>query len=227
MKKIFYALFLKNKKHHVRRYSLLFGIAACAVIILSFWAANQKFSDVPSPADNYTQQNTTQALTQQPQESSETNNICIDEADLSFNDFAIPVFCVVNHNIYHIASGIPNIDDIDDLYNILDKEIPFDGNGFYSLKGDTGIVRKCGPQEYLHFEYWYNGVFYFEGKKYGLKDFYSPSFIAAKERGEFLGTANGLKLYEAVGNDSEILVDVSPVFRFGGSECLLHAVYLH
>ena len=112
--------------------------------------------------------------------------------------------------------------DLDKLYT---QVINGNETTVFSLKGksiDECFVWKAND-EYHYYKCIYKGIFNFNGKNYGLE---SPEKYVNPEKGKYLGEVDGIKVYEFVGNDNAILVDMAPVIGWGDSEELYVATLI-
>ena len=134
----------------------------------------------------------------------------------------VPVFRVWNHNFYQCV-------DVQISESKLDKSHTQVINGnettIYSLKGksiDECFVWKANNKFY-YYECVYKGIFNFNEKNYGLES--SAKYINP-EKGKYLGDIDGIKIYEFVGNENAILVDLAPIIGFSDSEELYVAALI-
>ena len=237
---------VEKKKRPVLRYSAISSVAACAVIVLSVMVAKQNLQNTSPSIDDFSLNanlsNETSSISdwtnQQSQpslsadisqgetstpSSKPTENEAEDptKSQIQSGDyFNIPAFMVIDHRFYRTTSTQISESDLDRQFT---KTVNGEVQAIYSLKGQSleiGLVYKLG-NVYRYYECIHSGVFTFNNRKYGLEEQKD-----SLEKGKYLGTADGLKLYEIVGNDKAILVDMSPIINLDGSECLYVAALL-
>lgn len=130
----------------------------------------------------------------------------------------IPYYKVWEHTLYILAPD-------DAMYvqeTDIDKQLKQTVNGveftIYSIKGVPVTEAFAYNANGIYHRYIaaFNGEFEFNGGKYGIVDaqaYYYPE----PEKGQYLGEVDGKKIYEFVGNDKAVLVDLSRSINVGGA----------
>lgn len=127
----------------------------------------------------------------------------------------VSCYMVFDHRLYtaDCESGLTE-SDLGDKYTQMQNEHEV---SVYSVKGvplaESFAVKANGM--IIRYDFLYSGVFEFGGEKYGIVDkgaYYYPE----PQKGKYLGTAEGMKVYEFVGNDKAVLIDLNPVAAIDG-----------
>lgn len=164
---------------------------------------------------------TQSAITQNPQTSQETQgqtpSTSGNQGDQNMG-INIPVYKVWDHKLYTLASD-------DEMYvqeSDIDRKFSQTVNGVeftvFSIKG-VSLSESFAYQAnniYHRYNAIYNGEFEINGKKYGIVDtqaYYYPE----PEKGNYIGEVNGMKVYEFVGNDKAVLIDLNRYVGIGGT----------
>lgn len=246
----------KTKTKIKTRYPAIASLAACAAVCaLTLAMINQKrINNTPGITAELTTDNSKVSSQTQNEEvkDKESENITLQHQNTSENQtttkseietntqstqteststqgngsqasgISVPFFRVWNHNFYKIVDLQISESDLDKLYT---QVINGNETTVFSRKGksiDECFVWKAND-EYHYYKCIYKGIFNFNGKNYGLE---SPEKYVNPEKGKYLGEVDGIKVYEFVGNDNAILVDMAPVIGWGDSEELYVATLI-
>lgn len=167
-------------------------------------------------------QTTTKSEIETNTQSTQTESTSTQGNGSQASGISVPFFRVWNHNFYKIVDLQISESDLDKLYT---QVINGNETTVFSRKGksiDECFVWKAND-EYHYYKCIYKGIFNFNGKNYGLE---SPEKYVNPEKGKYLGEVDGIKVYEFVGNDNAILVDMAPVIGWGDSEELYVATLI-
>lgn len=135
----------------------------------------------------------------------------------------IPYYMVLNHRLYsaNCESGLIQT-DLGDEYTEMQNEYEVT---VYSIKGvplDQSFAIKANGM-IIRYNFIYNGEFEIDSEKYGIVDtqaYYYPE----PQKGKYLGTVEGMKVYEFLGNDKAVLIDLNPIVAIdGGNDEFLYA----
>lgn len=137
-----------------------------------------------------------------------------DEDGISMG-IAIPYYKIVGHRLYSVVSdaGLTQ-DDLGDEYIEIQngREV-----SVYSIKGEplskSFAIRANGG--IIKYGFIYQGEFLFGGEKYGILD-QNAYYYPEPQKGEYLGTADGMKVYEFKGNSDVVLIDLNPIVAIDG-----------
>lgn len=234
-----------EKKKSSVRYSIFASATACAVLILSVVVMNQKgtFKQLQMVGDqSMNTGNVTakvESSTIQDNESSviTSENIIPSEIESASNNqfpntsesdqsqqeihggnfFNIPTYKVWDHKLYIIDPNnkIIKRDDIEKAYSETFNDVT---TTVYSIKNipiEKSFLYKVGDV-YIQYNFKQNGVFNINGKDYGIID--QSSYYPEPQKGKNIGVINGMKVYEFVGNDKAVLIDLNQILGIEGTE---------
>lgn len=128
---------------------------------------------------------------------------------------AIPYYKVVGHRLYSVVSDTDlTPDDLGDEYTETQNGSEV---SVYSIKGvplrESFAIRANGG--IIRYGFTYQGEFLFDGEKYGILD-QNAYYYPEPQKGEYLGTVDGMKVYEFKGNSGVILIDLNPIVAIDG-----------
>lgn len=190
---------IKNRR--AMKYSAV-SAAACIIVALCVFMLKDDFM---TPSMDTTVQEEVQTSLAEKEE------VPINTA----NGLFIPAIIVYSNKLYVGAEDTV-------YYSDLDKEYLAEINGrqqtIYSLKGKSldSIVLKIGQAYYGYYKCVYEGTFRYQDKEYGLKE----PLPQEMKKGRYIGKSNGFSIYEVVGEDSAIIVDIAPLFKLDCAEQL-------
>lgn len=84
------------------------------------------------------------------------------------------------------------------------KGVPI--NESFAIKANGMIIR---------YDFIFDGEFEIDGEKYGIVD-RQAYFYPEPQKGDYLGTVGGMKVYEFSGNDEAVLIDLNPIVAIDG-----------
>lgn len=198
----------KKKASILLRHSLLAGAALCTVLVFSIILSQQKsLNNTSLITEGQTTMNTTES-------SKTTNSSSSSEQEQAGNiyDLNIPHDRVWNNRLYvaDTSNGFTLKDS--DLDQEFSKTVNNQTIVVYSIKNqpiEKSFASKVG-NIIVQYNCIYEDTFFINNKEYGLveQEYY---FYPEPEKGNYIGTINGQKVYEVIGNDEVVLIDLTSV----------------
>lgn len=127
----------------------------------------------------------------------------------------IPYYMILNHRLYsaNCESGLMQA-DLGAEYTEMQNEYKAT---FYSIKGvpinESFAIKANGM--IIRYDFIFDGEFEIDGEKYGIVD-RQAYFYPEPQKGDYLGTVGGMKVYEFSGNDEAVLIDLNPIVAIDG-----------
>lgn len=127
----------------------------------------------------------------------------------------IPYYMILNHRLYsaNCESGLMQA-DLGAEYTEMQNEYKVT---VYSIKGvpinESFAIKANGM--IIRYDFIFDGEFEIDGEKYGIVD-RQAYFYPEPQKGDYLGTVGGMKVYEFSGNDEAVLIDLNPIVAIDG-----------
>lgn len=127
----------------------------------------------------------------------------------------VSCYMVLDHRLYsaNCESGLMQA-DLGAEYTEMQNEYKVT---VYSIKGvpinESFAIKANGM--IIRYDFIFDGEFEIDGEKYGIVD-RQAYFYPEPQKGDYLGTVGGMKVYEFSGNDEAVLIDLNPIVAIDG-----------
>lgn len=127
----------------------------------------------------------------------------------------VSCYMVLDHRLYsaNCESGLMQA-DLGAEYTEMQNEYRVT---VYSIKGvpinESFAIKANGM--IIRYDFIFDGEFEIDGEKYGIVD-RQAYFYPEPQKGDYLGTVGGMKVYEFSGNDEAVLIDLNPIVAIDG-----------